>query len=118
MSSPGDPRRTLRAATLALFLALACAAPASAERIWQPATPLTPPGITGQNAQLVYTSDGAVVASWVQYASADSPFPMSARIAIKRPGEPVGPAKVLDDEAGGTPVFLGTDAHGRALGAW
>jgi hypothetical protein len=114
----GSPCGRRASAIAVLALALLPAAAAAQNRIWQPSEPLTPAGVSGQAEQLAFTSDGAVVATWVQRYSDGDTFPMSGRVAIKRPGEPVGPPKILDADAGGTPLYVATDAHGRALVAW
>src|SRR3954447_3143601 len=118
MGSPRGQRRASAIAVAALVLLLTTATATAQTRAWQPAEALTPAGGSGQAEQLAFTSDGAVVASWIEHAGVGNPFPMSGRIAIKRQGEPVGPPKVLDDDASGTPLYVATDAHGRALTAW
>src|SRR4051812_21938266 len=95
---PPRGRRYASAIAVAALVLLSTTATATAQtRTWQPAEPLTPAGLSGQAEQLAFTSDGAVVATWIQHAGEGNPFPMSARVAIKWPGEPVGPPKVLDD---------------------
>lgn len=108
----------MRAARCVLAAALAAAAlaaqPATA-RVWLPAERLAPDG--GQSGDVAVTSLGETVVSWVQY-SGPGAFPLSARVAVKAPGLPLGPPKILDAAAGGTPVSLATDGAGRSLASW
>jgi hypothetical protein len=89
--------------------------PAAAHRVWLPSERLAPDG--GQSGDVEVTSLGEAVVSWIQY-SGPGAFPMSARVAVKEPGAPLGPPKVLDTEASGGPITLATDGAGNTLAAW